>query len=139
MPEPNRLLIAMADADWKSHVVDGVLNGPDGATYQWTRPTASFRLTPNDVRALQFYMRFTLVDDSFRQTGAVTIAISINGHELDRPRMTNSGEREYVHGVPDGWITAGRPVTIALDVEPALITSRGDKLGVLLHSIGFKK
>ena len=139
LPGPNRPLLAMADADWKSHVLEGVLDGPDGESFRWCRPVARFRVTPNDVHVLQFYMRFIVVDDALRQTGAVTIAISINGHTLDRPRITTGGEQEYVHDVPQGWLVAREPVTIALDAQPGLVVSPTERLGVLLNSIGFRK
>ena len=137
MPDPNRPLIAMADLDWKTHVVDGVLDGPDGETFRWCHPKAEFRMAPTDVRGLVFYTRFILVDDQFRN-GAVTLTISINGHTLDRARMAKSGGQEYSRPVPDGWLVAGQPAIITLDLSPWLM-SNGEQLGVLLHSIGFKK
>src|SRR5262249_54219902 len=130
-PDPNRPLIAMADVDWKSHVLGGVLESPDGDEWRWCRPSARFRLTPDNVRGLPFYMRVILVDDSFRQSGAVTVAISINGHELARPRFANGGQHEYTHPVPEDWLAAGTPAAITLDVSPPLVTSGGDQLGVL--------
>ncbi len=137
--DPNRLLIAMADVDWKSYLVSGVIESPDGDDMRWCRPSVRFRLTPNDVQGLQFYMRFILHDLILRKSGSATIAISINGRELDRPRFVNGGEKEYIHPVPDGWLAPGRPVAIALDMDPPLVISAGDQLGILLHSIGFKK
>ena len=68
----------------------------------------------------------------------MTIAISINEHELDRLAIKDAGEHEYTHPAPEEWVQPGQPVTIALDVTPPLATSGGE-LGILLHSIGFKK
>ena len=138
MPDPNRLLIEMADLDWKSHALAGVLDGPDGEEMRWCRPSVRFRLTPKDVQGLSFYMRFILVDDLLRQSGAAALAVSINGRELDRAKLTNGGEQEYRHPVPNDWLAAGQPVTIAVDITPPLATPGGE-LGVLLRSIGFKK
>ena len=139
MPDPNRLLIAMADLDWKSHVIDGVLDGPDSENYRWCHPRALFRLTPTDIRSLVFYTRFILIDAQFRPAGVVTLTISINGHTLDRARFVKSGDQEYLRPVPEGWLTAGEPVIITLDLAPPLPVANGDQLGVLLHSIGFRK
>jgi len=139
MPDAFRPLINMADLDWKSHVLADVLDGPDSEEWRWCRPSPRFRITPNEIQGAQFYMRFIVVADILRKSGAVTVAISINGHELDRPRYVEDGEHEYTRAVPDGWLVANQPVTIALDVTPPLVTASGDKLGILLHSIGFKK
>jgi len=138
MPDPDRPMIAMGDLDWKSHVIDGVLDGPDGETYSWCHPKAQFRLTPKDVRGLVFYTRFIVVDAQFRQTGAVTLTISMNGHTLDHARIARGGDQDYERPVPSGWLTAGQPVIITLDLAPPL-SFNGDELGVLLHSVGFKR
>ena len=83
-------------------------------------------------------MDFALPETTFRVTGPVTLAISLNGSPFDRPRFDHPGPQHYEHEVPAQLLRADAINLVAIDPDK-LYTAPVDgvKLGFPLSRVGF--
>lgn len=132
-------VLAMAEPDVNAHILQDVIEEPDGQDWRWTRQHPKFSLSLKNAGNLNFYMRFAIVQETWRDTGPVTLTIRVNDQILDRPRFEKPGDFEYRRPAPADMLAARNPVVIAVDVDPPWTAPGGGKLGIYLHSIGFEK
>ncbi len=145
-PEPaitslsaDRMVVAMADPNVNSHIVQDVFEAPDGAEWRFTGLHPKLRLQIDNPSNLDFYLRFAMQDESLKSRGPVSFSVGINGHKFQSYRFALPGDFEYRHPIPPDWLQAPGPVDISLDIDPAWRTPDGTVYGLLLHSIGFER
>ena len=128
---------SMADADADLYFVQGVAaHGP--GTWRWTYEHPVLRFLLPESKRLQFTMDFTLPESTFRDTGPVTLSISINGNPLDQVRCENAGQQTYTHTVPAELLRANAINLVAIDARPIWIShSDNERLGFILSRAGF--
>jgi hypothetical protein len=136
-----RLVLSMADADIDAHIVRDVMHAETGEPARWTNAHPAFRMVLNsDVEDLDFYIHLFLPENTFRVTGPVKLAVTINGAVVATPEFRSEGDHEFRSAVPSGLLRKGEPVTVSFEVRPPYKSPQdGTKLGVLLFSIGFRK
>ena len=119
-------------------ILQDVVDDSEATGKSWTNQHPTFSFLLRRTEDLDFYMRFIVHDDTFRDTGPVTLTVNVNGETIDRPRFDTPGEREYSHPVPPRLLQKRNPVIVRIDVDPVWIAP-GDKtkLGILLMAIGF--
>src|SRR2546423_2196370 len=136
--DPARALLEMSDADLEAHIVRDIFASHDETGWCWTGEHPAVRLNPGELKDTELYLRFAVPEQTFRVTGPVTVTVRIGDRVLDRFRIDRSREREYRRPVAAQDV-ASRPIVLSLDVAPTWISpSDGVRLGVLLHSIGFR-
>jgi hypothetical protein len=129
-------LIRMSDADADVYIGRDVLKDWL-ATRRWTKERPSFSIPINGETNRVIYMKFGIVDDTFRETGPVTIAMAVNGRELVAPRFEAAGDYEYRHAVPRELLKPSAQNSVELTIHPVYLAKRdGVKLGISLESIG---
>ena len=133
-----RPLLAMSDPDIRSHLLADVIAGPEGDEWRWTNAHPKFQVRLAAAEGLDFLMRFRVPRETLVASGPVTITIGLDGHVLDRPRFSSPDEHLYRRPVPPGVLAAGKPLVVALDVDPIWTSPDGTKLGILIHSLGFE-
>ena len=133
------LLLEMSDPTANSQILADIAPETNGAEWRFTGAHPRFRLQLHSARALNFYMRFFLHDQSLRDRGPVSFRVTLNGHSFQTYRFTQAGDMEYRRPIPESWVAAPAAVEVALDVDPPWHLADGAALGVLLHSIGFEK
>ena len=83
---------------------------------------------------------FSIAEATFRETGPVSIAFSLNGKLLEKLRYENSGEKRFEKSVPDGWVKRGENATLAFEIDPVYVSpTDGARLGVILTRAGFAR
>jgi hypothetical protein len=145
-PEPasataggERLLVAMSDSDVNAHILGDVFTGMEGAEFRFTGLHPQFLVQVDDVRNLDFYVRFFNHDEALRARGPVSFTVGINGKSFRPPNFDGRGDQEYRWTLPGGWLAKPGPVEISLDINPPWRQPNGKNYGVLLHSIGFER
>ncbi len=135
-----RPMLSMADADIDDHVLRDVQRAETGEPGRWTNEHPAFRLTLEDVEAMEFYIQFFLPEVTFQATGPVRLAITINGTAVATPEFRREGGHEFRCALPAGLLKRKEPVTVSIDVRPPYRKpDDGTRLGVLLFSVGFRK
>ena len=132
-------LLVMSEPDINPHILQDVIESPDGEEWRWTNQHPQLSLSLDRVEKLNFYMRFTLVAETLRDTGPVTLTIRIDDRVLARPKFDRPGNFEFRQAVPAAMLTTQRPVIIAVDVDPPWTSPEKTTLGIYLHSIGFQR
>lgn len=129
----DRHFVMMGDPDAGSFIVQGFRAKSEGE-WRWALDHPVLRFILPDAGLLQFAMDFTLPDATFQATGPVTLAISINGHLLDRPRYDHAGNYHYARAVPDALLHQPGENLVAIDPDKVAMPG---KLGFVLTRAGF--
>jgi hypothetical protein len=132
----------MADPDAASYLVQGVAErgaGDQGpGTWRWAFDHPVLRFFLPAAARLQFTMEFTVPEITFRDTGPVTLAISMNGKPFDRVRCEKPGQQSYTRAVPAELLHANALNFVAIDPHPVWVSpSDGGRLGFILTRAGF--
>ena len=129
-------VINMGDADAPLHFVrdiSGELNG----SWRWSleRPAVSIRVRSREN--LKYKIDFTLPEITFKGTGPVTIAFSVNGHTLERLHYGRFGDQHFEKAVPPEWLEVGQEAVVGAEIDK-LWTSPldGKKFGFIITRIG---
>jgi hypothetical protein len=73
-----------------------------------------------------------------RETGPVTLTITVNSQLLDRLRCEQPGEQHYAHDVPPGMLRANAINLVGIDPDPVWVSKAdGGRLGFILSRAGF--
>lgn len=129
-------VINMGDADAPMHFVRDILPELNGS-WRWgvQRPAVSIRVRTNSK--LKYKIDFSLPEVTFKDTGPVTIAFTVNDHVLDRIRYTHIGEEHFEKDVPPEWLVVGQEAVVGAEIDK-LWTSPQDhaKFGFIITRIG---
>ncbi len=123
----------MADPATDSFIVQGFRAKSEGA-WRWAHDHAVLRFLLPETGPLKFTMDFTLPEKTFRETGPVKLAVSINGHSLDAARYDHAGDYRYERAVPENWLRQNGENLVAIDPDK---TTTAEKLGFVLTGAGF--
>ena len=125
--------VLMGDPAADSFIVQGFRARSEGS-WRWALCHPVLRFLLPEIGPVKFTMDFTLPDGTFRETGPVSLAISVNGHVLDRPRYEHPGDYQYQHPVPEGWLHPNGENRVAIDPDKC---ATPEKLGFVLARVGF--
>jgi hypothetical protein len=128
---------SMADANVDTYLVQGVADRGPG-TWRWAFEHPVLRFFLPESKRLQFTMDFTLPESTFRDTGPVTLSISMNGKPLDQVHCESAGQQSYTHVVPADSLRGNAINLVAIDTHPIWIShSDNQRLGFILLRAGF--
>ncbi len=129
----------MSDPDTDAFITQDVLPASGGA-YRWSGEHPRFKMWLDDAAGREFLLKFALIRENFRETGPVTVSITVNGRLLAAPVFTAAEEYEYRRATPAEWLAGPGPAVVGLDISPVYIAKAdGVKLGVYLECIGLPK
>jgi hypothetical protein len=106
--------------------------------WRWTHDRPVLRFYLPEVGRVNFQMDFSFPDNTFHQTGPVTMTFAINGRVFDRVRYDKPGQQRYSHAVPVELLHPNAVNLVA--IMPDRTAGRpegGEKLGFVLTSAGF--
>jgi len=129
--------VAMSDPHADACIVDGFREKSEGQ-WRWTldHPVLRFWLPP--VPEARFVMEFAFPEQTFRQTGPVTLTFAINGKTFDRVRYSRPGAQKYTRTIPAAMLLPGSVNTVAINPDKCASRSEsGERLGFVLTSAGF--
>jgi hypothetical protein len=129
-------VINMGDADAPMHFVRDILPELNGS-WRWglQRPAVTIRVRTDSK--LKYKIDFSLPEVTFKDTGPVNIAFTVNDHVLDRVRYTRIGEEHFEKEVPPEWLVVGQEAIVGAEIDK-LWTSPQDrhKFGFIITRIG---
>ena len=137
-PAEVRSFISMNEADAPLHFVRDIKPSLEGGAWRWTLKQPTVRLSAPKDRGLKFIAEVTVPEITFKDTGPVSIAVTINGHPLQTFKFDKPGPRRLEMPVPDGWLRKGDDNTVTMEIDK-LWTAALDKVqvGFVLTSVGF--
>lgn len=137
-PSPVTHFVSMKDAGAEAHFLSGVSPHLEVGSWRWTEPRAELVFRLSQVRNLRFVMEFAIPEITFAQRGPVSIAISVNGRLLARPRYERGGEFRFEQAVPAEWLRTDMHNHVTLEIDKAWVAPEdGARLGFILKSAGF--
>src|SRR5262249_21414299 len=89
-------LVAMSDPNAGAYVVQG-FRGQSEGPWRWALDHPVLRFYLPQVGRINFTMDVTFPETNLRQTGPVTIALSMNGTPFDCVRFDQPGGHQYLH------------------------------------------
>lgn len=139
--KPSRLgsFIAMNDPHADFYVLGGISPTVEAGTWRWTfdRPELQFQL--DEAEGWKFVMEFAIAGATFKDTGPVTLAVSVNGTPLDKKRYDAAGTYRLELPVPAAAVRAGELNRVAIQPDKVWPTKDGGALGFILTSAGFQR
>ena len=134
-------IINMADADAESHFVQDISAELEGNTWRWTSKRPTIRLRPGSNQKLVYSIDFTIAEQTFQQTGPVTLSLFVNDHLLDRVRYTSPGRRRVEKPVPAEWLERDQNATLAAEIDKLWMPPQrgGTPLGFILIALGLEQ
>jgi len=133
-------VLHMSDPQAAYSVVSGVLDvgNPEGDGYKWTTDSAQFEFMAGDLSHSSLYMHYIANGDTMRETGPLKISIDVDGKPFDSFVQADAGEHDYRHAAGAIATQPGKTLVVTVRIEPPFVAKGdGQKLGVLLQSIGF--
>jgi len=137
-PQPEVRLIKMNSLDARFAVLAGVDGAGSGEERKWTDDQPRFQFRVSTLAACDLYLRYSVPEVTFRQTGPVRVTIQVNGKIFDSFVRSAPGDGEYRHPA-DGIIAEPfEPLIVALRIDPPYVAKDDNaKLGFQLEQIGF--
>jgi hypothetical protein len=129
--------VYMNAADADAYIVQGMRPKSEGP-WRWAHDHPVLRFYLPEVGRINFEMDFSFPENTFRQTGPVTMTFAINGQVFDRVRYDKPGQQQYSHAVPGGLVRANAVNLVAITPDrTARQPGGGEELGFVLTSAGF--
>jgi len=134
-------LLAMADADAESHIVQDISAELEGNTWRWTGKRPTIRLRSGSNQRLVYSIDFAIAGSTLEQTGPVTLSFFVNDHLLDRGRYTTAGRRQFRKPVPADWLEPDENLILAAEIDKLWMPPQpgGKPLGFILVALGLEQ
>lgn len=135
--EPYRIMrvVNMADGDANQHFVSDILG--DSGPWRWVTKHPQVRVKLRTNKMLRYVIDFTIVDQTFKDTGPLEFTFDVNGHELDRVRYTSPGAQHFEKEVPEDWVQPNQEATVGAQVDKLWYSPADHQpLGFILTRIG---
>ena len=128
--------INASDANADLHIIKDV-RGLESAAFRWTFAEPEFRFVVSSADNKKLRLDFGVNDVTFRDTGPLRLTYLINGHELATETYDSFGDRTFIKPVPAAWLRTREENRVVIRVGNPWQAPNGEKLGFLVHAIGF--
>ena len=110
------------------------------SSWRWGFKRPAVRIKVRKTEGLKYTIDFTLPEVTFKDTGPVTIAFTVNDHVLGRVRYESAGAQHFERNVPADWVTAGEDAIVGAEIDRLWI-SKGDgaSFGFIISRIGLAR
>jgi hypothetical protein len=134
---PFGYFVAMSDPNAEAYIVQGFADASEGS-WRWAHDHPVLRFYVPEVPRVNFTMDFSLPEQTFRETGPVTLTFTLNGKLFDRVRYEHAGQQHYSRAVPPEFLHKNGVNLVAIDPDHVFIAKAdGAKLGFILSRAGF--
>ena len=137
-PNPIGHFVQMGDLNATAYIVKDVAEGAEAGSWRWARKRPELRFFLDNVDNLSFKVDFSIAESLLRETGPVTISVSINGNPLDTLKYSEAGEKHFEKPVPARFLRAKSMYFAAMEIDKVCVSkSDGAVLGFILTRAGF--
>jgi hypothetical protein len=132
--------VNMSDLAADAFVVRDISKTTEGGSWRWAYRHPELRYYVRRIESLHFVMDLGIPEHTFRETGPVTLTISINGHELDKIRFDQPGDRHFDKPVPEPFMQRGAENFVSFETDKQWVSKEdGAVLSFVLSRAGFIK
>ena len=129
-------VINMGDADAPMHFVRDILPELNGS-WRWGLQRPAVKIRVRKETRLKYKIDFSLPEITFKDTGPVTIAFTVNDHVLDRVQYARIGEEHFEKAVPPEWLVVGQEAIVGAEIDKLWTSPRDQhKFGFIITRIG---
>ena len=132
-------VINMDDPGAMAHVVRDISPTLSGS-WRWSLEKPALKVRIRFHQRLKYVIDFTLPEITFKDTGPVTIAFTVNDHVLDRLRYTAPGDHHFEKDVPPEWTQVGEDAIVGAEIDKIWVSpTDGARFGIILVRMGLTK
>ena len=137
-PSPIGHFVTMSDPDADAYIVRDVSQSAEAGAWRWTRKRPELRFFLDTIEQLNFKADLSIAETTLRETGPVTISVSINGNLLDTIHYADSGEKHIDKPVPAKFLRPKSVNFAVLEIDKVWVSKTdGAVLGFILIRAGF--
>jgi len=135
-PPDHRFFVRMIVPSADKRIVKDIGGTP--SQFRWTAAEPTVKVKLPDAGPWVAQMEFALAEATLKETGPVTVEISLNGRVVGQGRYEKPGEQTLTVPVPGDILPNGGEAVLTARVNSVWVApSDGAKLGVLLKALGF--
>jgi hypothetical protein len=129
-------VVEMESPDADRRIVRDILPLTDTA-WRWTGQRPALRIRVRADENLKYVIDFTLPKVTFKDTGPVSIAFTVNDRLLDRVRYTEPGFKHFEKAVPPDWLPIDAYAIVGAEIDKLWIDPDGGrKYGFIVTRMG---
>ena len=129
-------VVEMDDPLADQRIVRDILPLTD-TTWRWTGRRPAVKISIRADENLKYSIDFTLPQVTFKDTGPVSIAFTVNDHVLDRVRYTEPGFKHFEKAVPPDWLAIDAYAIVGAEIDKLWIDpDSGRKYGFIVSRMG---
>jgi len=127
----------MSDPESDRYIVHGFASKSEGA-WRWAYERPVLRFWGPNLQKVSFFMDLAIPERTFRETGPVTLTLSLNGEVFDRVRYAQPGQQHYSHEAPARLLLKNAMNLVSIDPDKFWVApDDGVKHGFILVRAGF--
>lgn len=129
-------VVEMDDPDADRRFVRDIMPRTD-TSWRWTGQRPAIKIMVRTDQPLKYTIDFTLPKITFKDTGPVTIAFTVNDRLLDRIRYTEPGFKHFEKAVPLDWLPIDEEAIIGAEIDKLWTDpDGGKKYGFIITRMG---
>jgi hypothetical protein len=132
-------VVEMEDPGADLRIVRDILPRTD-TTWRWTGQRPALKLRVRADENLKYTIDFTLPKVTFKDTGPVSIAFTVNDHLLDRVHYTDPGFKHFEKVVPRDWLAIDAYAIVGAEIDKLWTDPNGGrKYGFIISRMGLEQ
>ena len=109
-------------------------------TWRWALQRPAVRIRVRTEHQVKYIIDLALPEVTFKDTGPVTIAFTVNDHVLDRVRYITPGSHHFEKPVPQEWLQGGEPAIVGAEIDKMWVSKDdGQRFGFIIERIGLER
>lgn len=129
-------VVDMSQPSATSHIVRDILSDT-GAPWRWTLQRPAVQVRVGLDTNLSYVIDFVIPIATFKDTGPVTIAFTVNDRILDHVRYAAPGPQHFQERVPGDWLQPHTDAIAGAEIDKIWISKDdGARLGFIISRIG---
>jgi hypothetical protein len=140
VPRADSRVVSMDEPGVEARIVRDIAPKNPDDTWRWTGKRPAIRVRIRTQQPVKYVIDFTIPDLTLRDTGPVTIAFTVNDHELGRVRYDKPGDAHFEKPVPPEWIVVDGETIVGAEIDKLWTAPLdGAKFGFIISRMGLAK
>jgi hypothetical protein len=129
--------LEMDDPNADAHIVADILGRAPEVPWRWTRKRPEIEVALKSVSGFKYVMELAIADETFKDTGPVTVTYLVNGHTLESVTYKTPGQKTFEKAVPPVLLKEMGPNRLGAEIDKVW-TSPSDRqpLGFIVLRMG---
>jgi hypothetical protein len=132
--------VNMSDPAADAFLVRDFSKTTEAGSWRWAFRHPQMRFYLRGVEGLHFVMEARVAENTFQETGPVTLTIQINGHDFDKVLFDKPGDRHFDKPVPAALLQPHSENFVSFETDKQWVSKTdGAVLSFVLTRAGFIK